>query len=149
MQGYPPHFFGKIFRTSSGGPLLLYAIYEFWWPFIFTTFSKTLDIIYILTVSYVEILTKESVMLNRGDNNLGQVQINKGRLTEDLPLIAWDAVENCSGELCNLYNVCPYQKIGKCELQMKYLTNVHNTLAPALAEADDPMKVLRPDTAQS
>lgn len=55
--------------------------------------------------------------------------ITKGCLpNSDLKLIIWDAVQDCRGEDCGLYDDCPYAKAGKCSIETKYLTNVFNSI---------------------
>jgi hypothetical protein len=58
------------------------------------------------------------------DTELYRLTPTKGFTKEGLRLIAIDAVRDCVGTDCPVYNKCPYAKYGKCTVEVKYLEAV-------------------------
>ena len=42
--------------------------------------------------------------------------------------IIFDAVTQCQAEDCPLFNICPYEKTGKCSVESKYATAIFETI---------------------
>ena len=58
---------------------------------------------------------------------LGDIKINKGKISGNTLFYAWDAVSLCSGERCPIIEYCPYAKNpkgGKCTLQYTFLKSL-------------------------
>lgn len=50
--------------------------------------------------------------------------VNKGQLSTGHLLLLWDAVSSCAGELCRVYDDCPYAKGGPCTVEKKYIRTI-------------------------
>lgn len=72
---------------------------------------------------------------------LGNLGIHKGRM-DDVSITMWDAVPHCDPQSCPLAETCPYQKVGRCTLRVKYLANVFDSVS-RLPENMDPMTILK------
>jgi hypothetical protein len=72
---------------------------------------------------------------------LGNLGIHKGRL-DDVPITMWDAIPQCDPATCNLADTCPYQKVGRCTLRVKYLANVFEAVS-SVPENMDTMTILK------
>jgi len=58
------------------------------------------------------------------DTELYRLTPTKGFIKGDLRYIAIDAVRDCAAEQCPVFDKCPYQKVGKCTVEAKYLEAV-------------------------
>lgn len=61
-------------------------------------------------------------------DRVGDVEIYKGMTKSGTPVVQWDAVIECEEEACNIFNVCPYEKSGKCRVRSEYLDYVHHIM---------------------
>jgi len=58
------------------------------------------------------------------DTELYRLTPTKGYTKEGLRMIAIDAVRDCVGEDCPVYQKCPYSKNGKCSVETGYISAV-------------------------
>lgn len=72
---------------------------------------------------------------------LGNLVIQKGRL-DNIPIVMWDAIPQCDVENCPIGDTCPYQKVGRCSVRVKYLANVFEAVS-SVPENMDPITVLK------
>jgi len=72
---------------------------------------------------------------------LGNLGIHKGRM-DDVSITMWDAVPQCDPQSCALAETCPYQKVGRCTLRVKYLANIFESIR-SVPENMDPMTILK------
>lgn len=58
----------------------------------------------------------------------GELKIGKGSLDPsdgEVQLYQWDAVADCVEVNCPIFSLCPYEKKGKCMVELKYLKSVN------------------------
>ena len=72
---------------------------------------------------------------------IGNIPIHKG-LLDNIPITMWDAIPRCNVETCPLGKTCPYQKVGRCSVRVKYLSHVFDTIS-SIPENMDPVTVLK------
>lgn len=60
--------------------------------------------------------------------NIGNIEIHKGATKDGVPVVQWDAIPECEVEYCNIGEVCPYEKSGKCRVRAEYLSYVHTIM---------------------
>lgn len=67
---------------------------------------------------------------DKGDSRkrVGDIEIYKGSTKDGSSVVQWDAVIQCESEDCTIFNVCPYEKCGRCRVRSEYLDYVHNIL---------------------
>ena len=67
---------------------------------------------------------------NKGDSSkrIGNIEIHKGSTKDGSPVVQWDAIIPCQEEDCHIYDVCPYEKYGKCRVRTEYLGYVHTIM---------------------
>jgi hypothetical protein len=56
----------------------------------------------------------------------------KGEFRNSTLLISFDAVRECAGEECEIFEKCPYVKTGRCLVEKKYLQAVFKTMVETL-----------------
>jgi len=56
--------------------------------------------------------------------NVGEFNINKGKIDTKKMMYAWDAVRECDREDCNAFLMCPHPKNSHCTTQVLYLESV-------------------------
>lgn len=56
--------------------------------------------------------------------NIGNTNLDKGKVRDDMVLKAWDSVTDCNGEECPLHGKCNHLKAGKCSVQLAYINNL-------------------------
>ncbi len=61
-------------------------------------------------------------------DRIGNVEIYKGSTQDGVSVVQWDAITVCEEESCNIYTVCPYNKVGKCRVRSEYLDHVHTIM---------------------
>jgi hypothetical protein len=61
-------------------------------------------------------------------DRIGNVEIHKGRTKEGNQVVQWDAIIPCEGEHCHIFEVCPYEKAGRCRVRAEYLMYVHEIM---------------------
>ncbi len=59
--------------------------------------------------------------------NLGDTSLDKG-VINGKQIIAWDAIGNCKGNDCLVYDRCSFLKKGKCGVQMNYVQTITRTV---------------------
>lgn len=67
---------------------------------------------------------------NKGNshNRIGNIEIHKGSTKDGVPVVQWDAIITCVEEDCHIFDVCPYEKRGKCRVRTEYLSYVHTIM---------------------
>lgn len=70
---------------------------------------------------------KRGPMPTKGDakQRLGDLSIHKGSTPDGVPVIMWDCIQDCEGDTCRVYDICPYEKYGKCRIRKEYLDYVY------------------------
>lgn len=62
-------------------------------------------------------------------DRLGAVSILKGSTRDGIPVVQWDAIQDCDGRRCNLGATCPLMDEGKkCGIRREYLDYVYRHL---------------------
>ena len=61
------------------------------------------------------------------DTEKGSLKPTKG-LRQGLKWIIFDATPECRGEECENYHLCPYEKVGKCTVESKYVSSVFDSI---------------------
>ena len=60
--------------------------------------------------------------------HIGNIELQKGRTKEGIPVVTWDAVPQCEADACPINVLCPYEKAGKCRVRKEYITYVQSLL---------------------
>jgi len=62
-------------------------------------------------------------------SEVGSLKPTKGAVAKTgLILIAFDAIQECKGSDCPIYEDCPYVKKGRCTIELKYLDAVQTSI---------------------
>lgn len=68
---------------------------------------------------------------------IGNDRLKKGELANGRLFYAWDAVHECSGDRCSIFDKCGYIKTGKCAVQVKYLETFFSSVLNTYTHLDD------------
>ena len=56
---------------------------------------------------------------------LGDLSIYKGSTPDGVAVVQWDSIPECDSDHCNIKELCPHTKSGKCGVQKEYLEYVY------------------------
>jgi hypothetical protein len=80
-------------------------------------------------------------MSERNVKNLkiGDLNLDKGLVRENVTMFAWDGVQECDADTCPVSNLCNYIKKGKCAVQMSYLKALYGAILGTYKYLDEAM----------
>ncbi|MGD9700588.1 hypothetical protein [Acinetobacter sp.] len=91
----------------------------------------------------IEEKTQKELKLIR--RNIGNQSIRKGIVRDNIPLVAWDCIQDCVPDRCHIGQSCEYAHIshsnkgtgGKCALQTEYIQSFISTVLKTYKYLDE------------
>lgn len=71
-------------------------------------------------------------------SKIGDFNLEKGALRENVQMFAWDGIRECS-EDCPMYDDCSYPHKGKCAVQMQYVGALYKAILGTYKWLDEAM----------